>query len=56
MPTIGKNEATTKTQIAKILPNVCIVPSALLEEKRTKYPITRKTVAGMKLKKNTELT
>ena len=36
---------------ASILPNLLIPPSALVEEKRTKYPTTTQKVAGIKLMK-----
>jgi len=48
-PPIGINTATMKTQIARILPNFRVGPSILLVEKRTKYPMTAKVVAGIKL-------
>jgi hypothetical protein len=36
----GSMAAMTKTQIARIWPNVLIRPSVLVEENRTKYPMT----------------
>jgi hypothetical protein len=38
-------------QIARIRPNFLTLPSAFVDEKRTKYPITVNIVAGNKLKK-----
>jgi hypothetical protein len=36
-------------------PNALIPPCALEEAKRTKYPIVRKNVAGIRLRKNTSV-
>jgi hypothetical protein len=40
-----------KIQIARTWPNFFTFPSAFVDEKRTKYPITVNIVAGTKLKK-----
>lgn len=50
MPVIGKNDATIKTQIARTRPNFRVFPSAFVEAKKTKYPITTKMVVGIRLK------
>jgi hypothetical protein len=47
----GKTNAIIKIQAARTWPKVRTAPSALLEEKRTKYPIIAKTVARKRLKK-----
>ena len=44
------NTAMMKIQIARICPNFFTFPSAFVDEKRTKYPITVNIVAGIKLK------
>ncbi len=46
---IGK-VARINIQMAKILPNFFVVPSAFVDVKSTKYPTIIKTVAGNKLK------
>jgi hypothetical protein len=46
---IGK-VARINIQMAKILPNFLVVPSALVDANRTKNPMVEKTVAGNKLK------
>jgi hypothetical protein len=46
---IGK-VARINNQMAKILPNFFVVPSAFVDAKRTKNPMVIKTVAGNKLK------
>jgi hypothetical protein len=50
VPAIGKNDVTMKTQIARTRPNFRVVPSTFVDAKRTKYPITTKMVAGIRLK------
>jgi hypothetical protein len=47
---MGGNSAMIKIQIARIRPKLRIPPSALLDEKRTKYPTIARTVAGIRLK------
>jgi hypothetical protein len=50
-PIMMGNVAMINIQIAKILPNFLVPPSAFVEAKRTKNPIVARIVAGMKLKK-----
>ena len=50
-PAIRMNPDITKAQMASHWPNLFTNPSAFVDEKRTKYPMTAHTVAGKKLKK-----
>jgi hypothetical protein len=49
-PIIMGKVARINIQMAKILPNFLVVPSVLVDAKRTKNPMVIKTVAGNKLK------
>ena len=51
MPIIMGIKATINIHIAKILPNLLTALSAFADEKRTKYPMVVKIVAGIKLMK-----
>ncbi len=48
-PMSGMNDAIQKIQIARKRPKVATRPSALVEEKSTKYPRTNQNVAGARL-------
>jgi hypothetical protein len=50
-PATTMNPATRNIQIESPRPNALTDPSALVDENRTKYPITNQNVAGIKLKK-----
>ncbi len=50
-PAIRMKPDITKAQMASHRPKVFTNPSALVDEKKMKYPMTAQTVAGKKLKK-----